>query len=108
MSDKRGRGRPPSHPNPPPKTWNESNNDSSNNYLSVSENIDFGDGNGQDGRGKKKNNDVCECWVCKDLRRLAIVDTDEIKSLQKSISKTKQDTNTILDKIAKLETYFLQ
>jgi hypothetical protein len=33
---------------------------------------------------------------------------DEIKSVQKSISQTKKDTNTILEKIVKLEALFLK
>ena len=52
----------------------------------------------QDNKNKINNNKVEDSKFT--LRILA----DEIKSVQKSISLTKRDTNTILEKIAKLET----
>ena len=89
MSEKRGRGRPPSSPPPPRTIKDDLGNNSENNYLSFSQNVD--DGNG-DRRGKKKTNQCC-CCTCRDSLG------DEIQSLQKSISKTKQDTNEILTEI---------
>ena len=53
----------------------------------------------QDNKNKINNNNKVEESKFT-LRILA----DEIKSVQKSISLTKRDTNTILEKIAKLET----
>ena len=45
------------------------------------------------------NNYGCPCWVCKDLG-------EQMKSLQKAQARTKQDTNKILAKISKLESFF--
>jgi hypothetical protein len=107
MYNKRGRGRPSSSPPPPTTMNNELSNSSSNKYKNFSlfpeESLDD---DGGDCRGKKNTNTECMCWVCHDLK-LAVT-ADEIKSLQKSISKTKEDTNTILDKMKKLEAYFLK
>jgi hypothetical protein len=74
---------------------NEFDNSSTNNYLNFSlfpaESID------SDGRGKKKNTtNKCGCWLCHDT---TVIIEDEIKSLQKSLSHTKEDTNKILDEI---------
>ena len=51
-----------------------------------------------------KNNNKIKVEDDFTLRILA----DEIKSVQKSLSHTRQDTNTILEKIAKLEALFLK
>ena len=53
----------------------------------------------QDNKNKINNNNKVE-----DSKFTLRILADEIKSVQKSISLTKRDTNTILEKIAKLET----
>ena len=103
------RGRPPSSPPPPIRTTNL-NNSCENKYKSVSlfpeESIGDGGNGVGDGRAKKnKNNRKCGCWVCIDVTKII---EDEINSLQKLLSHTKQDTNKILDEIAKLKEYFLK
>ena len=95
MAEKRGRGRPSNSPQPAPRTNND-NSSSENNYKNVSlfPVDDGGNGNsGGDRRGKKKTSQ-CRCCTCRDSRL-----EDEINSIQKSISKTKQDTNEILTEI---------
>ena len=47
------------------------------------------------------NKNTCNCWVCRDILQ------EEIKSVQKSLSHTRQDTNKILSKLERLEAYFL-
>ena len=70
MRDKRGRGRPPAHPDPTRTIKNDLNNNSYNNYLSLSENLVDDDGGG-DGRGKRKNNNQrCGCWLCLDVTHI--------------------------------------
>ena len=53
----------------------------------------------QDNKNKINNNNKVE-----DSKFTLRILADEIKSVQKSISLTKRDTNTILEKISKLET----
>ena len=101
MRKKARPGRPFTYQEPQDTKTMNLNNSSENNYKSISESLDSG--NGGNGRGKKKNNDVCLCWTCRDSRL-----EDEINSIQKSISKTKEDTNTILNKMKKLEAYFIK
>lgn len=100
MDKKRGRGRPPSN-GPPPRTNND-NNSINNNYKNLSLfPVDDG-GNGHGDARRKKRNLFCRCSTCE------IVGPEEIKSLQKSVSMTKQDTNKILEKVLRLEAYFLK
>lgn len=100
MRKKAGRGRPFTYAEPQnTRTTTNLNNSSDNNYKSFSESIDSC-GNGVDERRRKKNVS-CRCSTCEILDR-----DEEIKSLQKSVSMIKRDTNEILDKVLKLGAVF--
>ena len=57
-------------------------------------------------RFPKKTNRRCRCSTCEILHSTYQILSEEIRSTQKSIAHCKEDTNKILGKIAKLETFF--
>ena len=57
---------------------------------------------------KNKNKNKINNSKVEDSKFTLHILADEIKSVQKYLSHTRQDTNTILEKIAKLEALFLK